>query len=331
MKKIFVFMFLLVIVLSLACGGDGRSKPTESLVNKFVVTKQLRIAYLEMSKRYEEAVPKETNVSAVYQRWQEKYSNMLAAAGDNYKIVEGCYTNTEEAVAKMAAGVFGTDASGNPVSPAAESTAFINALATGGSSVYGAEALARCQDEANRLSDYLRVERAKLMEGERTLLIDQMRNYEQWQRDTLVHATATRFLNQYGPILTDLLVKGEGYILNQVAVEAQITPLPLDFIGFPTAALTTKSKSAEICGYYTSIYSGVKPAPMGRQASMYQSEWVGTEKTGYCLLYRQAAWEYMNNLFITAQAATRLDCGTDAGALETVDENCNIVEPTPAP
>ncbi len=316
-----IVSIVIAILVGMFVAGCGSNNPAENAVKKFVVSEQLRNAYIEMSKRYEEGVKKETDISATYQKWQEKYSNMITAAGDSYKIVQGCYKNTEEAVAKMAAGVFGTDASGNPLSPGAENTAFINALATGGSSVYGAEALARCQDEANKLSDYMRVERTKLMEGDRTLLIDQLRNYTQWQRDTLVNATATRFLNQYGPVLTDLAMKGEGYILDQVAAEAQITPLPIDFIGFPTAAMQAKSKSQALCNQYMSIYAGQAPAPMGRQAAMYQSEWV-IAGGGYCLAYRQAAWEIMDSLFISTQAATRLDCGTDAGALEEVNKDC---------
>lgn len=291
------------------------------------ITDAMRTAYLEMDKYYNGAVRQETELSRAYQQWQEGYSTMLVGAGESNQQVQACYKSGEEFVAQAANGVFGKDASGNPLSAAAEKQAFINALSVGGS-LYAGD-MTQCQQMASTLMDYLRVNRGQI-QGLRDKFNDELRVYNNTLNDSMEAAAFNRLWMQFGPELAKLAQQGEADIINAIASQNQLTPLPLDFIGFPTSALKARTKSQALCNQYLAIFNGQAPAPMGRNPALYQAEW---DPAGYCTLSRMSALGYMNNLFVSAQAANRLDCGQDASAFDSVNKDCSVqsgsVIPTP--
>jgi len=318
MSKTKITFFALIVLSLVLTACSGNSAPAEEAPK---IPAAMKRAYIESAKIYETLVPQETLLSADYQVWQESHSNMLAGAGEQLYVVNSCYSNSEQVIVQAANGVFGKDASGNPVSAEQENQAFINALAAGGS-LYAGD-ITECQTAGSDLMEYLRVNRAANL-GLRVKVIDEFRVYNLSQVENLKIATVMHFFNQYGPSIAELIANGEGYLLDQIAAEAGVEPLPLGFIGFPTTALKVTSKSEEICMGYISIYNGETPPPGGHNKLLFQAEW--DPIIGSCTLYRRAAYNYMNNLFVTQQFSQQNDCGIDAGAFGTVDEDCNVIE-----
>jgi len=314
--KFFRLIVMVVIVCILTSCRSATPTPLSGLA-------KIRPYYVAAGKIYTDMVKRETAISTDYQAWEEFYSQMLVGAGDQLTIANQCFTNTENAVAGMAAAVFGQDAQGNPVSAAQENQAFVNALGTGGSLYAGN--VDKCQQVALDLAQYIRVNR-EAGYNKRVKVIDMLRSYDLAQVETVEMAAMMRFYNQYGPSVAEFAQYWEQKLVDQIAAEEGLTTLPYDFIGFPTGALKVQVGNQKICDKYNEIYTGVIPVSSGRNKALYQVE---MNTMGGCTLMRRAAYEYMNRLFVSKQAGTRLDCGIDAGIGEVIDENCNIVTVTP--
>ena len=308
MKTIFkaIGFFILVGVLSACITPPNPVKPIADAVAK--IPAALRVAYVEADGFYIEMVKQEKGLTEVYQQWEENRSNWMTGAGETLTLVNQCYGDTAEVLAKAANAVFGKDANGNPVNPANENKAFINALGTGGSLYAGN--VDRCQNAANDLMNYIRVNREKDA-GTRNRFVSMLRTYDLSQVSNLKIAAVMRFYNQYGPEIAKMLANGEGALLDKIAAENGLEPLPYSFIGFPTGNLKVLTKSKVICDGYLKVYNRESPAPGGRNPELYQAEWDGT--VGSCVLYRYAAYAYMNRLFVSAAAAEQFDQSEDKG------------------
>lgn len=317
MTKRFAFLFsvMMLIMTMVACGGSSAPPAPKGL------SQQLKIAYIEGASVYEDLVGDESLISGNYRVWQEDFSKLIAGAGDQAFIMNNCYQNFNEAIPAAAAAVFGQTGENNPITSEQQNEAFFNALV---SSNFYAGNIELCQQAGMDIMEYLRVQRDANF-GLRTLVIDQFRSYDLSQRSNPKIATVMHFYNQYGPEIARLIENGEGYLLDQLAAENNLEPLPIDFIGFPTAALEVSVSDVSICQRYQRIYDGLDPAPGGRNPNLFLTEY--DPVVGSCRLYRQAAYNYMDRLFVTQQAGRQLDCGTDAGAFGQLDENCQPVQP----
>lgn len=312
-KTVRLGVLFILLVLTMSACATAPSVPVPSIPT------QLKVAYLGAAKSYESLVKKETDITALYQKWEENRSNWMAGAGDQKAgvVVDECYAKTTDAVTQMAAGVFGKDAQGNPVNADAENKAFINALGTGGSLYAGN--LDRCQQAALDLASYIRANREKDA-GTRNMWLDMIRSYDLDQVKTPDIAVVLHFYNQYGPEVAQMVQKGEQQLLDKLAAENGLKALPYSFIGFPTAALKVLTKSKEICQGYNEVYTGKTPPPGDYNKLLFQTDYDSV--VGSCTLYRRAAYNYMNRLFVTTTAAQQFDTSTDTGVFG---------QPTPKP
>jgi hypothetical protein len=307
-QKLYSLSLLFVLLFLAACSSGG-GKPT--------LSQNLKVAYLESAAMYEELVAQESLISGNYRVWQEDFSRLLGGARDQASVMEMCYSNFNETVPGAAMAVFGVDGEEDA---AEQDQAFINALA--GTNFYAGN-IDRCQQAALDLMDYLRVQRNSNF-GLRSQVIDQIRSYDLSQRSNPKIAAIMHFYNQYSPEMSAMIERGEGFLLDQLAAENSLEPLPIDFIGFPTAALEVATSDIRFCEQYQRIYDGLDPAPGGRNPELFLTEFDPIVDS--CRLYRQAAYNYMDRLFVTQQAGVQLDCGTDVGPFEQLDENCNPIE-----
>lgn len=310
-RALFLMVFLLILT-ALACGPSGSSGGS-SIPSAKELLESLRPKIIEASRVYTQMTTAEIQLSRAHQRWQEGYSNMLAGASDQYHIMEACYTNTAEAAEQAAFGVFGVDAEDNPLSDEAETEAFVSALVSGEGLYVD---VAECQEAARDFMTYVRVERVKVQHLREDVL-ERIAAYETIYTTELDRKIALDFLAVYGNEFGRIWEEAEGELLEMVAAEG-LDPLPKDFIGFPTAALTAKSNSQAICQGYQDIYlsGNSSETPDGSPAVFWRANWDNVIKQ--CTLTRKAALAVIGRLFVTQQASDRFDCGRDAGLFEEV-------------
>lgn len=314
-RSAMVLLVLLVTLVS-ACGPKPPDpvKEVEKVVAKAKISAAMKAAYTEANIIYSQRVAAEKDMSAGYRNWMENFSKMMAGAGDQYALVQGCYKDAETVITAAAAAVFSTDADGNPVSPEQENQAFINALMTGGT-LYAGD-IDRCQDGALELMDYVRVERETSF-GKREKFVDMMRSYDLSMVEDLQTATVLRFYNNYAPTIAALLEDGEGELLDAIGADQGLEPLPYDFIGFPTAMLQVQTQSEEVCGTFMTLYKGEGDYIDGVHRDMYL---VKPNPLGGCSLHRLSAYLYMNRPFMIKRAADAVDKSEDTGLFPTPSE-----------
>lgn len=322
MKKLY-FAFTLVIVATMilsACATPTPKPQTilEKLGPRFVT------AYIEADSLYQELVVQETGITEAYRVSQERYSTMLSSASDQTSLINLCFEKSEVAINSAASIVFAQDNQGNPLTAEDQNKAFINALGTG--TGFYAGNFDKCQQAILDFMTFMRANREAFY-NTRLGVISRTNTYNLSQVKNLKIATILKFYNQYGPSIAEAIQNGEADLINSIAANNNLEPLPLDFIGFPTAALQAQSKSKAVCDGFLAYYNGDVPTPGGENPLLYQVEW--NDVTSNCTMYRLAAYDYITQLFINKQAAARLDCGIDAGIGEVVDPNtCEVVTPT---
>lgn len=328
MKKIFKGFSLLVMlsILLAACAA-----PTPVPVQKQIldsIPREFKEAYVGYNATYSQRYDLDNTLSVRYANWQEDYNKFVTSNRESLSVISQCQADYEDAVLKLAAGIFGTDGKGNPVSKDVEQKAFINALGLSGN-VTGIDNK-KCQDMAAELVTSARGGRSGLtnLRSEMNVLIG---NIEKWENGTVQSDLATQFANKYGTKIDEMAQNGQLGLLTALSQQNNFKVIEFDFIGYPTKGAYVRLSGSKTCAKVDAMYRGATPTPNGESAKLFLIEWLDKD-AGNCIVYRKAAWNIMRTLFVSAETNTRLNCQQDADFTVKLDPvTCKPIEPTKRP
>lgn len=310
---------IITLVLSACQRSDSGNAVPANPVNKFASLGRSEI--LEFKQRYTETFEMETTTSASFDEWWAFNDNLFLQLKDMSWLGQNCYANVEEVLRNGTIGLYDTkhDEKDGAPNGILNKDAMLSALVT--NNLYAANA-DKCSDILSKTADQVVIGRTKSYEKQ-VIFIEQMRVLKNTYDNEIGKAAFKRFLDLYGQ---EFISWANGQL-----AEYDVTPFPADFIGFPTSGLTAKTSDRDWFEHYALIYAGVKPSNDPRfSKEMYLVTWNGPENKGYAMLYRQAAYEFMNQVFMSEDSQNAQNCGSGAPSLSTtVDENCNEVNVDP--
>lgn len=317
MKRTLQVVLFVIVAFSFvlaACGGGKAAEPS-----KFAAAGWKEV--LEFNDLYTQTYNAETSASAAFKDWWAYVDNGFKEIKDLKFLSDNCYSNADKILKDGTIGMYDTSraADGAP-NGVLDTTKLVSALVV--NDLYPAHA-SECASKLDFVMTKVVEVRTKGYEKQ-SLFIDRMRALDNLYNDTLPKAVGKRLLDNYG---VEFIAYANGMLKDHGIAE-----FPADFIGFPTTGLNVNTKDREWYQHYADIMDGIKPVTDRRfSKEMYYVIWSGPENKGEATLFRQAAYEFMNRSFLSADTQNSISCGDSGPSLsETTNPDCTTTENNPA-
>jgi len=277
MRTLFAVLILSMLIASCA------PKPAPA---KASIPEEFRVMYLQAQQVYKQRVALDIQKTTLVRQYTNKADEMRTTVADELKIMSQCYTNTEDFFAAAMSGAFGDDGIGNALSVQEETNILVSALTL--NQLYPGD-VKTCQEQGAQVVVKMRAVRSEAVNIKNEVFrVDAA--IADLERSEIGTAVVIQFYNKYGGDLQKLIQSGDTAFAEFVGAQSD-EPLPMDFFGFPTAALEVETRNQKVCLGYADIYQGRVDPPAGKYA--YQYAVSNDPVSGVCTLKQAAAEGYI--------------------------------------